>query len=219
MKKNSKGVIYTITHKESGKVYVGATTTSIERRIQDHKQRASKGSHLPLHKAIATYGIDAFDWHQTDTAENSNELAQKEKETISIVNAKEDGYNLDSGGGFQKYVYQYNVEDGKLLKRYNSLEDAANAVNAIKQQISRACLSVNNLFEGFYWSYEYNEPFITKKDKRLKKVIQYDLNLKELNRFDSVAIASRKTGVFKSSIAKVCRGERNTAGGYIFKYI
>lgn len=204
-------------HKESGKVYVGATTTSIDKRIKDHKQKASKGSHLPLHKAIATYGIDAFDWQQTDTAETPNELALKEKYAISNTNAKEDGFNIDSGGGFQKYVYQYDIEDGKLLKRYNSLEDAANAVNAIKQQISRACLSVNNKFDRYYWSYEKQEPFMPQEDQRKKGVCQYTLEGALLACFKSIAEASRETGIGKSCIAKVCRNERKVAGGYIFK--
>lgn len=37
--------------------------------------------------------------------------------------------------------------------------------------------------------------------------------------YRSIAEASRVTGIHKSSIAKCCRKERKTAGGFIFKYM
>ena len=56
------------------------------------------------------------------------------------------------------------------------------------------------------------------KDKRKKKVLQYTLEGEFVNEFKSVAEASKLTGCNKSSIAKVCRGERKRCGGFIWKY-
>ena len=62
------------------------------------------------------------------------------------------------------------------------------------------------------------EPFKPDSDDRKKIILQYNLGGEEINRFSSASEASQSTGANKSSIAKVCRGERNHAGGYIWKY-
>ena len=49
-----------------------------------------------------------------------------------------------------------------------------------------------------------------------KTVLQYSLDGKLITKYKSVSEAMRKTGI--SKISNVCRGERNQAGGYIWKY-
>ena len=219
MKKSKNyGIIYSAKNKETGRYYIGATKDGIEKRKQDHINKASNESNIPFHEAIATYGVDAFEWQETDTAVSNDELAQKEKEYILEYNAKEEGYNSDSGGGFKKTVYQYSLEDGSLIGSYNSLEEAGKVVNTTKKHISRACLSVNKMFNGYYWSYSFQEPFKPDSDFRKKVIFQYNLDGEELNNFSSVSEASKSTGINKSSIAKVCRGERNHAGGFMWSY-
>ena len=211
-------IIYKAENLNNGEVYIGATTCSLEDRLVDHLQKANINDGSYFHRTISTYGADAFVWEQIDTANSIDELAKKEKEYIMRYNSKENGYNCDSGGGFKKTVYQYSVEDGTLINSYDSLESAANAVNANKKQISRACLNVNKTFRNFYWSYEYIEPFLIDLDKRFKEVIQYDLNGNYIMTFKSISKASKKTGCNKTSIAKVCRGERNHAGGFVWRF-
>ncbi|WP_258226571.1 NUMOD1 domain-containing DNA-binding protein [Aestuariibaculum sp. M13] len=53
---------------------------------------------------------------------------------------------------------------------------------------------------------------------RKKKVVLYSLAGKPLAEFQSVAEASKKTGVSKTCIARCCRGERPHSGGFIWKY-
>ena len=133
-------VIYKATNMETNMVYIGATGNSIRERKLDHERLANTEGVNLFHKAIGTYGPEAFSWEQIDTANSIDELALKEKQYV--LECKDKCYNSDSGGGFKKTVYQYNL-DGSLTNSYNCLEDAANAVNSIKQQISRACLNVN----------------------------------------------------------------------------
>jgi group I intron endonuclease len=214
IKMKNNGVIYKVVNELNGEVYIGTTIKSIEERKKDHLQRVDKDYSAKFHDAISTYGVDVFEWEQIDTASSLDELAQKEKDYILIYNSKEEGYNADSGGGFKKTVYQYDLNDGHLINSYECLESAASAVNAIKQQLSRACLSVNNTFNGFYWSYQYSESFNPSIDNRKKAIVQFDSEGKEIACFKSIAEASKHTGINKSSIAKVCRGERNHAGGF-----
>lgn len=177
MKKNKNaGIIYTVECNITGKFYVGATKDSIEQRKLDHLKRANRGDANKFQEAISTYGAEAFSWEQIDTASCIDELALKEKQYILVYNSKEEGYNADSGGGFKKTVYQYNQKDGSLIKSYDCLESAGNVINATKQQLSRACLSVNKSYGGFYWSYEYIEPFKPELDKRFRTVKQYEID-------------------------------------------
>ncbi|MFE8423764.1 NUMOD1 domain-containing DNA-binding protein [Tenacibaculum sp. ZH5_bin.1] len=212
-----KGIIYKVTNKENDMVYIGATTKTIEERKKDHVQKSSTGKKAKFYNAIFTYGAKAFTWEQIDTAKNSNELAQKEKNYILEYNSKEQGFNSDRGGGFEKKVFQYDLK-GNLVTSYISLTKASQENKASKQCISRACLSTNKLYNNFYWSYTYKEPFKPDTDNRKKVVYQYTLDGEYIAEYVSVAEASRQTGFNKTSIAKVCRGERNKCGNYFWVY-
>jgi len=210
-------VIYKAENNENGFVYIGVSTNSMEARKQDHIHRSNKDYANSFQEAIKTHGESAFSWEQVDTANSVSELAKKEKEYILSYNSKEDGYNSDTGGGFKKSVYKYTLA-GKLFDTFDDLTRAGESIGTTKQHISRACLSVNKTFGGFYWSYEYKEPFVPDNDTRKKEVIQYSLDGNEIAKFNSVAEASRKCNLSKSAISRVCRGERKHGGGYHWCY-
>lgn len=216
--KDNQKVIYRIVHKESGKSYVGSTTRNLKTRLKEHIKDAENNSPYPIHQAIATYGTEAFKYEQIDTASSIDELAAMEKNYIVKYNTQDNGYNVDSGGGFMKTVYQYDISTGRLLNTFSCLEEAAETINCGKQSISRACLKSTNTYRGFYWSYNYDEPFCPGKDRRLKEVVQIDQFNNWVATYKSVSEASRKTGIYKSCIAKVCRGERRQTNGFIFRY-
>lgn len=211
-------IIYKAENTLTGEVYIGATTKSLEERKQDHLQKAMKKVGSYFQEAIGTYGPDAFTWEQIDTASSNDELAQKEVKYILENNSVEDGYNSDKGGGIKKTVYQYNL-DGSLNTTFEDLTSAGNSINVRKQDISRACWSVNHTLRGYLWSYEYREPFIIELDNRKRQVIQLDLDDMEIARFNSASEASRKTGISKTCITRCCRGERKNSRGYIWRYI
>lgn len=209
--------LYKAENVENGWVYIGSTTSTVEKRQLDHLQKANKRQGHYFQEAIATYGPEAFVWEQIDTADTINELASKEKQYIREYNSKEEGFNMDAGGGFKKLVYQYNL-DGKLINTFNELQDAANAVNADKKSISAACLGKIKTCKSYYWSYDLLEEYKPVADKRIKKVQQYDSNSNLMNTFSSIAEASNITGINKSCIAKCCRKVRKSAGGFFWKF-
>ena len=106
----------------------------------------------------------------------------------------------------------------KVLAPRVTVEDAAKIVSSTKQSISEACLSVNKKHKGFYYSYHFQEPFVPGIDKRLKTVYQYNLDGTFVQKFKSVAEASKNTGVSKTSISRVCRREREKSGEFIWRY-
>jgi hypothetical protein len=211
-------VVYTVTNKETKQVYVGITSSSIEDRKKDHLEKSKSGKKGKFYEAIGTYSPSAFIWTEIDVANCTDELARKEKEYILKYNSKEEGYNSDVGGGIQKTIYQYDL-DGVLVNKFTSLGEAAKDVNSFKQNISSACLSETHFYKYSLWSYDYEEPFMPIKSSRIKRVFQYTLDDGYVNEFNSVSEASKLTDCNKSSIAKVCRGERKTASGFIWKYL
>lgn len=59
---------------------------------------------------------------------------------------------------------------------------------------------------------------LTNRKDQSKPVLQYDKYGNFIKEYPSASDASRNTGINFSHICKVCRGELNTSGGYIWKY-
>ena len=91
-------VIYKITNKESGKVYIGQTIRNVKKRwIQHCRPNSKKTSAITC--AIKKYGKASFNFEVIDTATSIEELNQKEIKYIAELNCiAPNGYNLEVGG-------------------------------------------------------------------------------------------------------------------------
>lgn len=94
-------IIYKITNKINGKIYIGQTRQSIDIRFSCHckKSTATKGVSL-IANSIQKYGRDNFTIIKIDEAYSLPELNEKETYWINFYNStnKTIGYNLMSGG-------------------------------------------------------------------------------------------------------------------------
>lgn len=91
-------LVYKITNKISGKVYIGQTNRSIEDRWREHCKPALK-TRSYLSAAIQKYGKDNFDIEILGTSNTQDELDKLENELIKSNNAMHpNGYNLREGG-------------------------------------------------------------------------------------------------------------------------
>jgi len=92
------GVIYLITNKINGKMYVGQTKKTLAERLRGHK--SSNGTSRITY-AIKKYGIDNFDIVKIDSACSLAELNAKEISHIARLNTLDTnvGYNVSIGGG------------------------------------------------------------------------------------------------------------------------
>lgn len=98
----ANGIIYLITHKASGKRYVGLTIQALERRWQHHLEQALAG-HIKgaesLHAALRKHGPDAFEIRQIDQGTTKKDLEKKERHWIEKLGTlTPHGYNISSGG-------------------------------------------------------------------------------------------------------------------------
>lgn len=98
----SGGVIYRITHKETGKTYVGMTSQLIENRFNDHIFEAKSKKLLrqdSLHAAIRKYGPDAFEVLEIEKSDNLDILKERERYWIERLGTNQpNGFNVSKGG-------------------------------------------------------------------------------------------------------------------------
>ena len=102
------GSIYKIEF-PNGKVYIGLTTTSLEQRKKEHKSCAKCGDPRPLYNALRKHNmVNTFELIEIDTADNKEELCEKEMGYILMYRSfeREYGYNRTIGGeGTNGYVF------------------------------------------------------------------------------------------------------------------
>ena len=101
------GYIYKITNKVNGKLYIGQTTRTVEKRFKEHMYRAQyycikygdkRYKYMHFYLAIVKHGEENFIVETIDTAETRQELNRKERYWIKFYNAITDGYNMLPGG-------------------------------------------------------------------------------------------------------------------------
>ena len=146
-------IIYKITNKINGKVYVGQTARSLNIRWAQHISASNNGSKLHLHCAIRKYGVDNFIVEVIDTATSKEELDCKEKYWISYFGSTDNniGYNCSYGG-------ESNPMDFQPTKDFH---DKRMRDFSVRSKISKSMLD-----------YRKNNPFtVDTREKISKKMI------------------------------------------------
>lgn len=91
-------IIYYIKNKINGKLYIGQTTKTIDKRIANHLQQAKIKTDRKLYNAIRKYGWDNFEYGIICHCDTLEELNQKETEYIVRYDTIKMGYNMGLGG-------------------------------------------------------------------------------------------------------------------------
>lgn len=183
-------LIYKVTNRINGKVYIGQTTKTLQRRWTKHCI-AAKSDNIPFHAAIRKYGAENFIVEQIDVAANIDELNKKEVYWIKHYNSMlPNGYNACEGGnGMSGFKVS---EKTKVKLRYSHLGKKASAETKAKMSVAQKGLN--------HWG--------------IKKVMCIDTG----EVFEYINLAAEKYHVNKSNIVQVCKGKRLTAGGYRWQY-
>jgi group I intron endonuclease len=92
-------LIYRAVNTVNGKSYIGKTEKTLKVRRDLHIAAAKQQSQFAFHRAIAKYGIDAFEWHVLETCDSFKKLNDKEKDYIKLYESfGPNGYNMTAGG-------------------------------------------------------------------------------------------------------------------------
>ena len=116
------GYIYKITNNINGKVYIGQTIKSVQKRFTQHKNNSNKSyfSQIALYKAFNKYGIDNFSYEEVEEISN-DKLDEREKYWIEYYNSYFDGYNSTLGGRSNQ-LYNWDVDD--IIEKYQKTKSA-----------------------------------------------------------------------------------------------
>ena len=208
--------IYQITNDINGKIYIGKTEFSIEKRFKEHCQDAfrDRNEKRPLYAAMRKYGVEHFHIELIEETDNP-----EEREVFWIENKRsfKNGYNATVGGDGKKYIdYDLVISSYKEIK---SIADTAKALNISADSVSNI-LHQNNI--SIISSSEIN------LNKYGKITNMYSLEGEFLKSFSSTNEAAQymidnnltncKKTTIKQHITEVCTGRRNTAAKYKWKY-
>jgi group I intron endonuclease len=87
-------IVYKVTNKINGKIYIGQTTKTLETRFKEHQVRGNL-----LFQAIKKHGVENFKIEEIDSACSMDELNALEEYHIHFNNSiTPGGYNLRAGG-------------------------------------------------------------------------------------------------------------------------
>jgi hypothetical protein len=217
--------IYKHTNKINGKVYIGQTINAEDPNIR-WQNGDGYSPMYPFGKAIDKYGWNNF----------THEIIETNIESLEQANAREiywiefyhsyikdpqcKGYNATKGGDNRdhlgKEIYQLDKSNYSIIKKWNTIMDAARALRADHRSIQRACIGEYRIVSNYCWCFveDYTEDWQVRIDNDRIAVICEDTGIEYI----SINEAARQTGVCYSSIAKCCKKIQKTAGGFKWRY-
>lgn len=120
-----------------------------------------------------------------------------------------------------KPIYQLDLE-GNILTTFESLKQAGEETNSDPNKISLVAKGKRNTHNGFKWKFVNDEDIISNQKHnpktKFKYVCQYTLNDVLVTKYKGVRDAARQTNINRIGINQVLLGQKNTAGGFRWKY-
>lgn len=229
----------------SGKYYVGITCQEPARRWR--RGEGYKDSPI-FYNAIARYGWDNFKHDILIRGLSYSEAERLERFYIKLLNsnARENGYNIESGGGSGKRLTDATKkklsEANKSKGNPQALDDwrknggtpwnkgtrgATTHNEEWRAKMSEMMSGDKNPAHGKDYSHLRKTPYSEtvkrgKEHHNSKSIEQYDLLGNYIKTFDCVADVARELGKRTSSeirnVVKCANGERRTAYGFIWKF-
>lgn len=208
--------IYQITNDVNGKIYIGKTSFSIEKRFKEHCQDAFRRSceKRPLYSAMRKYGIEHF---HIEVIEETDNPEEREIYWIEQKRSFKDGYNATLGG------------DGKKCCDYDLIVATYKEVGIIKDTANLLKVSVDTVSKVLH---EKNVPINSSQEIQKKKfgkvTNMYSADDIFLRSFPSTNEAARymvenhltgcKRTTIKQHITEVCTGRRKSAAKFKWRY-
>jgi hypothetical protein len=130
------GKIYMITHKASGKMYIGKTRHTVCERLLRHTRQDTSPY---IHRALRKHGREAFSVRVIDTALTNAELSRKEIGYIEFYRCRyPNGYNLTAGGDGVPFLSKASKAKLSRSLKQNYIEHPERRVTTAAQLLSFA---------------------------------------------------------------------------------
>lgn len=146
---------------------------------------------------------------------NKQELFDNKESIINNIKTDKNKENLG------KTVYQFDKQFNFIAK-YPSIHDAAKAINAKHNNISKACRGESKTSHGYIWRFENDiedMSFLSiNYNKKGKSVLQFDMSGNFIKEYKSCAEAANENNLKRCGISKNCNHRTKYSGGYIWKF-
>ena len=199
--------IYQITNDVNGKVYIGKTEFSIEKRFKEHcRDRLKRDKeNRPLYRAMNKYGIEHFHIELLEETDNPEE---REKFWIEEKRSFKQGYNATLGGDGTKYL-----DRNLIVQTYKEVNNIAEVARLLGYDEHSILYILREEKVHVLTSQEVSKKFFS------KPVGQFDKNNNLLVVHESIGEAAKSIGKPKQHISECANGKRKTAYGFIWKFI
>lgn len=201
--------IYKITNLINGKLYIGKTLDTIEKRWKDHKKDYTRPrcEKRPLYDAMNKYGAENFLIEEVEEC-SEKELSEREKYWIEFYHSFHDGYNATTGGDGKQYA-DYGLIH-KLFQEGRTCREIKQITGYDGKTIQRA-LDLNGITEQMRKE--------RGREASRKRVAKIDLATNEiLEIYASVGEAEKANGQTRH-IGDVCNGKRKSCKGFGWKFL
>lgn len=228
--------IYMISNNLNGHKYIGSTN-NFKRRLMRHRTELRKNRHhsIYLQRAYNKYGEDKFSIVILETCWPIRDTLRFLEQKYLDLNPE---YNMEkiADRRFTKQkkiktnlvkhpVVQYSL-NGEYLREFDSITQAAIwCGNKNKHpQISLCCKGTLIQACGYLWKYKKDtrdiKQVVKKPCGKGIKVDQLDLSGNYIKTYENMRIAAQCSGSIqnRSAINRVCKGQKKTAFGYMWRY-
>ena len=204
--------IYQITNDINGKIYIGKTEFSIEKRFKEHCQDAfrDRNEKRPLYSAMRKYGIEHFHIELIEETDNPEE---REIYWIEQKRSFKYGYNATLGGAGKRYI-DYDL----VISTYKEVGNMRKTAEILNIDFS----SVFNILHNKNVEIIPTQQVLSKavamiENEEIKKVFSSAIEAGKY--IVEIGVSKADPVGVKSHIVQVCNGKRKTAYGYKWKYI
>lgn len=205
-------IIYKITNKINGKIYIGLTTQKLLTRFNHHIYESKNGSNSYFHRALLKYSRDNFIVEELDRSDNIDDLKSKEVFYINKFNSykRDIGYNINKGGDFGTLGYKHSKES--IEKRLKSLGKFRHSEES-KLKMSKSRIGKQlppKLIEAALYRNKLNSKVVLKIDS--------DLNI--VSEYKSVLSAAKENQINPKSLSRGLNNKRGffKKNNYIYKF-
>jgi hypothetical protein len=139
----------------------------------------------------------------------------------SVYRFKDDPYHGEHAGfSIKKQVTQYTM-DGRKVRTYASVKEAAASVGTDPNTLSRCALGKSLSCRNFVWRYDgdtYDGAYKDRIRNRSREIIQYSLDGEKIASFGSVNEASRMNGYSAATLLDCAHKKSKVAHGYVWRF-